>query len=159
MSTHADALMIKRFLRISTANTLREALGLLLYGEERKMDTGAIVVINAEGGFSGLLTPEALLRGFSKQEEGVGDYESFLASVDDQLLETVETVMEKDLPVLSPDTGLLEIIKQMSKGKHECLPVIKNNCVSGLVYITEVFKEAAKLALISGEDSIHLTDN
>ncbi|MBH54635.1 MAG: hypothetical protein CMI18_09850 [Opitutaceae bacterium] len=156
MSTHADALMINQFLRISTAHTLREALGLLLYGEERKMNTGAIVVIDTEGEFAGLLTPEALLRGFSKPEEGVRNYESFLAGVDEQLLETVETVMEKDFPVLSPDTGLAEIIKRMSQGKHECLPVVENNRVSGLVYVTEVFKEAAGLALTPGEDGIQL---
>ena len=57
MSVTADSIMTNRFLRISTAHTLREAMGLILYGEEREMDTGAIVVIDQEGNYAGILTP------------------------------------------------------------------------------------------------------
>ena len=46
--------MTKRFLRISTAHTLRETLAIILYGEERGYNASAIVIINQEGDFAGI---------------------------------------------------------------------------------------------------------
>lgn len=156
MSTHAEALMTSRFLRIGPEHTLREALGLFLYGEERKMDTGAIVVIDTEGEYAGLLTPDALVRGFVDINETELSYEGYLKGIDERLPATVDTVMEKELPVLARDTGLPEIIKKMGAGHYECLPVVEENRVVGLVYVTAVFRETADHALTPGDDGINL---
>ncbi len=96
--------MTKRFLRISAENTLRETLGILLHGEQKKYDTGAIVIIDQEGEFAGIATPSQLAIGL------VGKWESndepsksaFTAHAETNLSETVDTILNPNQPIASP---------------------------------------------------------
>ena len=158
MSVTADSIMTNRFLRISTAHTLREAMGLILYGEERNMDTGAIVVIDQEGDYAGILTPRYVVRGLSKtaaQEHNL-NAEGFVESLENHLSDTIDTVMDKELPDLPRDASFAEIVRLISAQKYECLPVVEEKRVVGLVYASDVFKTAANLALTPGQEGIAL---
>ena len=158
MSISAEIIMTNRFQRISTAHTLREAMGLILYGEERSTNTGAIVVIDSEGDFAGILTPTYVVRGlcrFAQDVENI-DRETFLECIQNRLSEKVDTVMDKELPVLSKTTTFPKAVHFISSGKYECLPVIEDRRVVGLVYATDVFKMAANIALTPEEGGIIL---
>lgn len=157
MSTSAESLMTNRFLRISTAHTLREALGLILYGEERNMDTGAIVVIDREGEYAGILTPDCLVQGFGKSDEdSYQTREGFIDNVNRHLPDTIDTVMLRDLPRLNKDDSFAEVIQKMLENEYECLPVLEVKRVVGLVYATDLFKAAANLALTPGQEGIDI---
>ena len=158
MSVTADTIMTNRFLRISTAHTLREAMGLILYGAERDMDTGAIVVIDQEGDYAGILTPRYVIRGLSKSaaEEENLNAEGFVDSLDHHLSDKIDTVMDRDLPSLRRDSSFAEVVRLISSKKYECLPVLDENRVVGLVYASDVFKMAANLALTPGQKGISL---
>ena len=150
-----ESVMTSRFLRISTAHSLREALGLFLYGEERKMDTGVIVVINTEGEFAGILTPESLVRGLTGSCENLGESaDSFLERVNQNLPTSIDTVMLRDLPRLTKETGFAKVILLIGHGEYECLPVMEGERVVGLVYATDVLKAAGNLALTPGQGGI-----
>ena len=158
MSVNADSIMTNHFLRISTAHTLREAMGLILYGEERNRDVGAIVVIDQEGDYAGILTPRYVIRGLSKtaaQEQNL-NAEGFVDSLEAHLSDKVDTVMDSELPCLQQVSSFSKIVKLISSQKYECLPVVEEKRVLGLVYASDVFKTAASLALTPGQDGIAL---
>lgn len=158
MSITADSIMTNRFLRISTAHTLREAMGLILYGEERQMDTGAIVVIDQEGDYAGILTSRYLIRGLNQsvRKGQDSDVDSFANSLGHSLSDKIAVAMDRDLPRLKKDSSFSEIVSLISSEKYECLPVLEEKRVVGLVYASDVFKAAAKLALTSGQKGIAL---
>lgn len=155
----ASELMTPRFLRISTDHTLREALGLVLHGESKGYETAAIVVINYEGELAGILTHEAIIRGIT----GAGSIDDlpeeqieFLARVESHFDERVSLVMNTAVPRIAPETPLAELIHKISRGKHECLPVIEADRVVGLVFASDVFLAAADLALTNESEDMLL---
>ena len=97
-------------------------------------------------------------RGFidSGQTETGLTYQGFLEGVDRHLSDKVDVVMEKELPELSRESTLTEMIQSLVKGEYECLPVLDDKRVVGLVYVTEVFKVVARLALTPGQEGISL---
>lgn len=151
----AEDLMTKRFLRISTAHNLREALALLLYGEQHKAETAAIAVIDTQGDLAGILTPECVVSGLSGNAP-ISSIEELSKSVDDNFTLTIDHVMKKGIPVVSKSTPLSELLVHISKGKHECLPVCEDGSVVGLVYVSDLFKTAASLALTEADQGIQL---
>jgi len=158
MTMNADQIMTNRFLRISTAHTLREAMGLILYGEERGMDTGAIVVIDQEGDYAGILTPRYVIRGLAAFED-VGETlnaDKFVEGVEDRLSDKIDSAMDKELPSLKLESSFSQIVHLISAQKYECLPVLEEKRVVGLVYASDVFKTAANLALTSDQGGIAL---
>lgn len=158
MSVNADQIMTNRFLRISTAHTLREAMGLILYGEERGMDTGAIVVIDQEGDYAGILTPRYVVRGLAKVDPTTEqlDAAQFVERVEGHLADKIESAMDKELPCLKRESSFGEIVHLISSKKYECLPVLEAKRVVGLVYASDVFKTAANLALTPDHDGVGL---
>ena len=158
MSGRAKDIMTSRFLRISTQHSIGEALGLLLYGEQKKMDTGAIVVIDVEGDFAGLLTPGCILRGLgeSADPDVQTTGENFIGAVNARLSQSIESAMRKDLVTVGRDTPLSRLIYMMGMGDMECLPVMEENRVVGLIYVTDLFRATANLALTPGSEGIFL---
>ena len=155
MSVSIESIMTSRFLRISTAHSLREAMGLLLYGEEKQMDTGAIVVIDPDGMFAGILTPECVVRGLASGVENSGQSsQALVESVNQHLPERIDSVMLRDVPNLEKSSSFSTVVQLIAHGEYECLPVLEEHRVVGLVYATEVLKAAAKLALRPGQDEM-----
>lgn len=151
----ADDLMTKRFLRISTEHNLREALALLLYGEDHKAETAAIVVIDTQGNLAGILTPECVVSGL------VGDtpltsHHDLNKAIDDHFPLTIDHVMKKGIPIATRSTPLAALLLMITKEKHECIPVCEDGSVIGLVYVSDLFKAAANLALTEADQGIQL---
>lgn len=154
---NAEDLMTKRFLRISTQHNLREALALLLYGEQQNAETAAIAVIDTQGDLAGILTPECVVAGLSGQEgEPHQSPESLNESIDKNFPITIDHVMKKGIPTVRHDTPLPELIKLATQDKHECLPVCDEGRVVGLVYVSDIFKAAASTALTSADEGVQL---
>lgn len=149
--------MTKRFLRISTEHNLREALALLLYGDQQKAETAAIAVIDTEGNFAGILTPECVVSGLSGQtQEGHKSANSLYDAIDENFPVTIDHVMKKGIPIADRKTNLAELIHWLGQDKHECIPVCEDGSVIGLVYVSDVFKAAATLALSEADQGIQL---
>ncbi len=155
----AAEMMTKRFLRISTQHTLREAMGIVLYGEQKKQDTGAIAIIDQEGDFAGILTPHHIAMGLlgdwnpqnlEKQESEFLDY------AQTQMNRTIGDILPPAQPTVTPHSKLGVLIKLAGDSEYECLPVIEEGRVEGLVYTTDIFKEAANIALTPETEGIVL---
>lgn len=150
MQTTAYDLMTKRFLRISTQHTLRETMGIILYGEQKKQDTGAIAIIDTDGNFAGTITPRDVVMGLLDEwspSEDESSQEPFLESVSERLSKTIGDILQRGQPTALLQTGLPELILLAAQYKYECIPVVEEGRVEGLVYISDLFKKTASLAL------------
>lgn len=153
---NAKDLMTPRFLRVSTQHSLREALGLVLYGEEKGYDTAAIAVIDTEGDLAGILTHEALVKGLAGNGDVPIEQAKFLERVETNFKRTIADVMHPDIPKVAPETPVAELIYLMSHNKYECLPVMEEARVVGLVFVSDVFRAAAQHALTPDTEGITL---
>ncbi len=157
--TRASDLMTKRFLRISTEHTIREAMGIILYGEQTKHDTGAIAIINQEGDFAGVVTPNQIVWGLVgdwKPVEGNSGESEFLPFAESRLSLSVSTLLTPEPTTASPQTSLARLVLMAGASESECIPVIDEGRVEGLVYATDIFKAAADIALTPGTEGIAL---
>ena len=154
--------MSKRFLRISTAHTLREAMGIILHGEERGYNIAAIAIINQDGNFAGVITPSQVALGL------LGDYESNEASsntrnfhhnLESRLPITVDAILRPDQPTVDPETSLAALAKLAGESDFECIPALSEGRVEGLVYTTDIFKEVAAIALSPEDQGIALGED
>lgn len=154
----AEDLMTKRFLRISTEHNLREALALLLYGEQHNAETAAIAVIDDQGNLAGILTPECVLSGLTGEKEKlpITTSDDLGKAIDDNFPLTIDHVMKKGIPIATRSTPLAQLLLHMKTGKHECIPVCQEGSVIGLVYVSDLFKTAANLALTEEDQGIQL---
>lgn len=159
--TRASDQMTKRFLRISTAHTLRETIGIILYGEQKNYDTGAIAIIDQEGEFAGIVTPHqvalGLLDDWTPPESGSPET-AFVNSVESHLNKTIRDILKPDQPVAKPDATLARLVKLAGESEYECIPVVEEGRVEGLVYVSDLFKATANVALTPDTEGIDLAD-
>ena len=153
---NAKDLMTPRFLRVSTEHSLREALGMVLHGEAKGYDTAGIVVIDQEGDLAGILTHAALVKGLAGEGEVPAEQVAFLQSVEVQFGKTIDDIMETEMPQVTADTPVAELIFLMPRNQFECLPVMEETRVIGLVYVSDIFRAAAQLALTPETEGIVL---
>jgi CBS domain-containing protein len=152
----ARALMRVSFLRLGSQHTLREALGILLDPQARREDPKVLIILNGDGSFAGLLSPKDLLRaalpdsahGPEPSARPTGD-QNLLVLLRDKLSCPVSQAMNREVPVASPDDRLPRLIERMYPQRLECIPVVEKGRILGLVHLTDVFNEAARLALAS----------
>jgi|ETNmetMinimDraft_22_1059887.scaffolds.fasta_scaffold00221_3 predicted transcriptional regulator len=159
MQTTAKDLMTKRFLRISTQHTLRETMGIILYGEQKKHDTGAIVIIDTEGEFAGTITPRDVVMGLLNDWNPPADsasQEPFLESAKQHLSKTIGETLQLHQPTAMPESSLAELIRLAGQYEYECIPIVEEGRVEGLVYISDLFKATANLALSPDTEGIIL---
>lgn len=143
------------FLRLGAGHTLREALGILVDPQVQREGPRILIVLHPDGSFAGLLTTRALLRALAPEwafDEGAaadpaGIEARLLATMPDRLDLTVGDAMVRDVPAAKPDDRLPRLIGYLAEKRLECLPVIENDRVLGVVHLTDVFNAVAGLAL------------
>lgn len=150
-------LMRPTFLRLGAGHTLREALGILLDPQARREDPRVLIVLNADGSFAGILTPRDLLKALlpegptdTEVNQSVQVFEqSLIATLPDKLNAKVTEAMRRDVPTVASGQRLAKLIQILQENRLECVPVLDQGRVIGLVHLTDVFNAAAGLALAS----------
>jgi CBS domain-containing protein len=153
----ARDLMKRVFLRLGAGHTLNEALGILLDPQNREKGPRILIVLNPDGGFAGTLTTRYLLKAllpvWVTDEGEAADTAAFeqrlLLAMRDKLGMRVGEAINRNIPVVGPDERLPKIVKIMQERRLDCLPVIENDRVIGVIHITDLFNAAAGLALSS----------
>jgi CBS domain-containing protein len=149
------------FLRLGAGHTLREALGILLDPQTQREAPRTLIVLNPDGSFAGLLTTRALLRALAPEwifDDAAGANPSgietrLLATIPARLDVTVGEAMIRDVPAVRPDDRLPQLIGYLTGRRLECLPVIENDRVLGVIHLTDVFNAAGGLALAAQSDT------
>jgi CBS-domain-containing membrane protein len=159
--TAARDVMSTAFLRVPGATPLREVLRALDPGGRR----ARAVVVEGEGGeVLGLVTPRLLLRALFRSGvperapgEERGAEERLLDRVRDRLDEPVRGVVSH-VPLAAPGDPLVRLLRITKDDAVECLMVVEGGKVAGILWLPDVFRAAAGLALTpemspgSGED-------
>lgn len=154
-SITAANLMKQDFLRLGAGHSLHEALGILLDPQAAKGGPRVLIILNPDGSFAGTLTVryllKALLPDWLPLEEQSGpptDFEQRLfTAIQDKLHIKVAEAMHKGVPTASPADRLPTLIALMRDKKLDCLPVLDQDRVVGVIHISDVFNAAAQLAL------------
>ena len=135
---------------------------IILQGEERGSNTAAIAIINQDGNFAGLVTPNQVALGL------LGDYESneassdpgnFHSNLESRLSITVDAILSPDQPTVDPESSLATLAKLAGESDFECIPALSKGRVEGLVYTTDIFKEVAAIALNPEDQGIALGED
>jgi len=146
--TAAD-LLSPRFLKIGEQATLHDAIAVLMDQRATPEGEHTFVVTHEDGSYAGLLSLRRFLVGlFGNWNLDVPSAEGELEqALHDRLELKVADVVERNRPQATMKTPLLELIPMMVDPEFECLPVIENGRIKGVIYIADVFRLASTLAL------------
>lgn len=146
--TAAD-LISQRYLAIGEQATLRDVFAVLM--DERATAEGehTFVVTREDGGYAGLLSLRRFLVGlFGNWNLDVPSVEGELErALRDRLDAKVADIVERNRPQAVMKTPLLDLMAMMVDPEFECLPVIEDGQIRGVVYVADVFRFASSLAL------------
>ena len=153
------------FRTIEDNRPLREAQGYLVDFDEKQSPL-PLVVVRSNGSFAGLLTPTALFRSLLCEvrldELDKLTQPELLAAMADQLDKPVSEAMVSEVSRAKPEDQLVKMMTMNAEHKGhrvEFTPVLENNIVIGIVYITEIFHAAASLALTPETEGIRLSSD
>ncbi|NNC90196.1 MAG: CBS domain-containing protein [Akkermansiaceae bacterium] len=155
----ARSLMKTDFRTIESDRPLREAMELLLdFGDQRP--PLPVVVMHADGSFAGLITPRALFKGLLRklrpEEVAALPEPDLLAAMDGQLDLPVAEAMVRDMPRAYLDDRLITLMKINCEHRQEFTPVLEDDRVLGIIYLTDIFHAAASLAITHDAEGIEL---
>lgn len=150
----ARDLMIESFWRIEENQTVSEAIRRLLAGGKGSQ---VLVAVDDDDAFLGLLTPRLLLRGLFGRVEGPEGEPSRDAEPEARLFDAARNRLEqpvrdllvRDISCANVDDGLLRLTELTSDQRLECVPVLEEGRVVGVLRLVDVFGALAALALVA----------
>ena len=74
----------------------------------------------------------------------------------DRLDTRIADIVERNRPRVSMQTPLSDLIAMMVDPEFECLPILEGGVIRGVVYVAEVFRAAADLALTPETSGIRI---
>ena len=158
----ARDLMITGFETVGSGETLRAALRKLVALQDRTTEPSAVVVLDADGQYQGLLTAHLLARSlcatWSPSDSEAGDdlalSKGLLVAARQFLNRPIGETLEQEVAVVGPGARLLEVIAAGSISRLEFLPVVEAGQILGLVPVTAVFQATASLTLTPEHEGI-----
>lgn len=151
--TTARDVMSTSFLRLSGATPLRQVLPALTPTGNR---IPAVVVEGDGGELLGVVTPRLLLRALFRggiPERAPGEERSaeerLLDRARERLDEPIRSLVSH-VPLAAPADPLVRLLRITKDESVECLLVAEGGRVAGIVWLPDVFRAAAALALTPG---------
>lgn len=148
----ARDLMVHGMAGIRRDQTLGEAIDALVDLQADKEVPNALVVLDEDGHYEGILTARVLCKSLS--DGRAGQESPLLDLVRERTQLKVQDALDRDLPTVAPMDRLLPLIRLASDQRPEYLPVVENGHVRGLVPVTRIFLAAASLALKPEDEGI-----
>ena len=102
--------------------TIAEAVRLL-----RDKQIGAVVVVEGDGGVSGILSERDVTRGLADKGASLLDMQ-------------VSELMTRDVITCAPGDGIEKLMSDMTKGRVRHLPVMQDGRLRGLISIGDLVK-------------------
>ena len=160
----AASLMVRDFAVIGADRTVRQAMWTLVETQADPAFPNALVVVDQEGNYLGLLTARLLLKSLlslwmppkSLRTDEVALERELLAAARDRCDLRVQDTLIRGLPVAQPEDRLLSLIRSSCEARLEFTPVVDHGRAIGLVPITEIFNAASSLALTPEDEGIQV---
>ena len=158
----ARDLMLADFASIRSDQTLGEALHALIELQSREQTPNALVVLEKDSIYEGLLTARLVAKSLlalwmpekAVREDELRLEKELLDVVQDRLHLKVHDALIRGLPTVAPDDRLLRLIEIGCEKRLEFVPVLDDGHVLGLVPVTAIFQAAAGLALTPEDEGI-----
>lgn len=144
------------FVQVRVDQTLGEGMAKLRAAQVRDENPNALVIVDAEGAFVGMLTAKLLIRvlvGTPPEEEAPEDDE-LLERARQRLADPIGQTSLPEIPVVGPDDRLITMIRRGIPTRLDFVPVVDAGRPVGLAPITEIFQAAASLALTPEHEGI-----
>ena len=167
----ARDLMVHEVAGIRGDQTLGEAMHALVDLQADKEIPNALVVLDEDGNYDGILTARLLCKSLAARttpgkdagKDADKDADAGTALPKRELLELVRKrsqlrvhdALSRDLPTVAPGDRLLSLIRLARDKRPEYLPVVDNGHVRGLVPVTRIFLATAALALTPENEGTH----
>ncbi len=160
----ASQIMLEEVPSIGADLSLDEARRQLIALQSDSAKPNALLVVEEDGRYAGILTARLLLKhllgGSVPEGSPVSDeerwYDELLTASKRCALLKVREVLAPELPVVAPDDGLALMIKHACEQRMEFVPVVENGRPLGVVPITAIFTAAAALALRPDDEGIQV---
>ncbi len=162
--TEARHLMTTTVPTVRADATLREALRPMLAASAGPNDLAAVVVVDGDDRYVGLLTPRLAVKGALAlwmpdpidDEHGVDDDGGLTAVLAERLDEPVKAILVHGVPTVAPGDRLVRLIDTIARRRFDALAVVEDGRPVGIVTIARVFEAASDLALTPGDEGIEL---
>jgi CBS domain-containing protein len=141
-------IMLRRYLRLGESHTIAEVMGFL--SDERFARDGMpyLVVISENGTLAGMLTAKDIFRTLMGKESGKSLSEAaFLKQAPAQLNTSVGTIMDRNIPTLSPEAFLPEAFACFRDNSIDVIALVEEGRVVGLLTSRILFETASQLTV------------
>lgn len=158
----ARDLMLESFATIRSDETLGAALRQLVALQDQASVPSAIAVLDADSMYQGLLTSRLLAKSLialwrpekPADADDVDLNQDLLNFAVDFLAHPVSAALEFEIPVVTSDARLLDVIAAGCEKCLEFVPVVDAGRIEGLIPVTAVFQATAALALTPDDTGI-----
>jgi CBS domain-containing protein len=160
----ARELMTTRFATIGRERPVSAAMESLIAAAAESGAPNAVVVVDGEGRYEGVLTAKLLLRSLmalwsparAVREDPLLLETDLLDHAADRGTMRVHDALVHGLPVAAPEERLFALLERVCEAEIEVLPVVDAGRAIGLVPATELFYAVARLALTPDDEGIRL---
>ncbi|MCB9877528.1 MAG: CBS domain-containing protein [Planctomycetes bacterium] len=151
----ARDLMRTAFRTVRATQTLGEAMRVLREVQGVEELPNAVMVVDDDGRFAGMLTAKLLIRMLvGPAQDAAHDGEELLLQARERLVMSCGEALVLDVPVVAPQDRLLTIVRRGLPTRLDFVPVVDEGRPVGLVPVTAIFQAAAALALTPEHEGI-----
>ena len=160
----AASLLTQSYVKIEPGHNLREALRVMISPEAGRSESTVLAVVDEEGVFTGLVRPRDVVRFLALDafdtaaDDLAGDEVARFKKVEARLDTPISGLLSTAGNFARTDDGILRMVELASQEKSECLPVLEDDHLAGILRVADVFRAAAGLALTPETSGIRLEE-
>lgn len=149
----ASDLMRTDFQSIKVDQTLDEAMAVLREQRKDERSPSALMVVDDDGVFQGMLTARLLIRILVGDADP--DDEVLLQRASDRLADKIGDHIVAGTPVVAPEDRLLTMIRRGIATRLDFVAVVDDGRPVGFAPVTAIFQAVAGMALTPDDEGVH----
>ena len=162
----ARDLMRTEFVRIEADKTLGDAVATLLATQREARLPSALMVVDGDDHYLGMLTARLLIRllvgsagtagtaAAAPTPEPVAEDLSLLVAARERLAVRIADVLVAGIPIVAPQDRLLTLIRRGVTVRLDFVPVVEHGKPVGFAPVTAIFQAAAGIALTPEDEGV-----
>jgi len=151
----ARELVSSKFVRIGEAHSTAEAIGIIFDPDESSLREIVIVVLDGDGGYTGLVEPRNILESLGTELSLAGeDPSAQVAAIRRRLGSPVSEIARRDVPPATLDDNLASLLAIAARTESATIPVFDGGNFVGVIPVTSVFEAICKITLSSAGDEL-----
>jgi CBS domain-containing protein len=155
MTTTARDLVSSRFVRIGEAHSTAEAIGIMFDPQATALREIVIIVLDAEGGYLGMVEPRDVLESLGTELSAAGDDPAAqVAAIRRGLKSQVSEIARRGVPAVQLGDSLASLLALAAQTESASIPVFDGKDFVGVIPVTAVFDALCTLTLSSAGEGL-----